>query len=233
MPGRLSIYDDVSFKEDIFSTFGTFQDDIQVLYKRYNIAPTINVPIFTNTKVYTYAHFGLIPSWAHDRSSININARSETVFEKHSFRESYKQRRCIIPVNGYFEWEKDDQTKQSTPYIIQSNTHNYFAFAGIYEYWYDNNIGQTILSCALLTTQPNEKVEAIHDRMPVILEQKDWKTWLDLNSSYEELNKLYTPISNDMVKITEVNDLVNSVKNDSLECIQKSTKIKLVQNTLF
>lgn len=233
MPGRLSIYDDISFKEDIFRTFGNFKDDIHVLYKRYNIAPTINVPIFTNTKVYTYAHFGLIPSWANDRSSININARSETVFEKNSFRESYKQRRCIIPVNGYFEWVKDEQTKLSTPYIITSNTHKYFAFAGIYEYWYDNTIGQTILSCALLTTQPNKKIEAIHDRMPVILEQKDWNTWLDLNSSYEELNKLYTPISNDMVNITEVNDLVNSVKNNSIECIQKSTKVKLVQNTLF
>lgn len=233
MPGRLSIYDDISFKEDIFRTFGNFQDDIQILYKRYNIAPTINVPIFTNTKVYTYAHFGLIPSWANDRSSININARSETVFEKNSFRESYKQRRCIIPINGYFEWEKDEQTKQSTPHIITSNTHNYFAFAGIYEYWYDNAIGQTILSCALLTTEPNEKIETIHDRMPVILEQKDWDTWLNLNSSYEELNKLYTPISSDMVNINQVNDLVNSVRNDSIECIQKSTKVKLVQNTLF
>jgi len=233
MPGRLSIYEDISFKEDIFSTFGTFQDNIQVLYKRYNIAPTIDIPIFTNTKEYTYAHFGLIPSWSNDRSNININARSETVFEKNSFRESYKQRRCLIPVNGYFEWEKDDITKQSTPHIITSHTQNYFAFAGIYEYWYDNTIGQTILSCALLTTQPNKKIETIHDRMPVILENKDWDTWLNLNSSYTELNKLYTPLSSNNVNITEVNDLVNSVKNDSIECIQKSTKLKLIQDTLF
>ena len=69
--------------------------------------------------------------------------------------------------------------------------------------------------------------------MPVILEQKDWNKWLDLNSSYEELNKLYTPLESDMVNIEEVNDLVNSVKNDSIECIQKSTKVKLVQNSLF
>lgn len=233
MPGRLAIYDDISFKEDIFKIFGNFQDNIQVLYKKYNIAPTINIPIFTNTKIYTYAHFGLIPSWAKDKSNININARSETIFEKSSFKEAYKQRRCIIPVNGYYEWEKNTQTKQSTPYIITSNTHNYFAFAGIYEYWYDNTIKQTILSCALLTTEPNKKIEAIHDRMPVILEQKDWSSWLDLNSTYEELNKLYTPISSNSVNINEVNDLVNSVKNDSVECIQKPTKIKLIQDTLF
>ena len=233
MPGRLSIYDDIAFKNDISLTFGTFQDDIQVLFKRYNIAPTINIPIFTNTKIYTYAHFGLIPSWAKDRSNININARSETVFQKNSFRESYKQRRCIIPINGYFEWEKDKLAKTTTPHIITSTTHNYFAFAGIYEYWYDNNTGQKVLSCALLTTQPNERIKIIHDRMPVILEQKNWKTWLDVNSTYEDLNKLYSPISNDSVQITEVNALVNSVRNDSIECIQKSTKVKLVQDTLF
>jgi len=233
MPGRLSIYDDVAFKKDIFSTLGTFQDEIQVLFKRYNIAPTINIPIFTNKKVYTYAHFGLIPSWAQNRSSLNINARSETVFEKNSFRESYKQRRCIIPVNGYFEWEKDNQTKMSTPYIITSNEKNYFAFAGIYDYWYDNTIGKTILSCALLTTKPNKKIETIHDRMPVILDKTDWNTWLDLNSNYEQLNKLYIPYFDDKMNITEVNELVNSVKNDSKECIEASKKIKLIQDTLF
>jgi len=233
MPGRLAIYDDIAFKEDIFNTFGSFSDEIQVLFKRYNIAPTINIPIYTNTKKYTYAHFGLIPSWAKDRTNININARSETVFEKMSFKESYKQRRCIIPINGYYEWEKDAQTKQSIPYIITSNTHNYFALAGVYEYWFDNNIGKTILSCALLTTEPNEKIEAIHDRMPVILEKKDWITWLDMNTSYEQLNTLYSPVSNDFVEITQVNEIVNSVKNDSAECIKKSKQLKIIQETLF
>jgi putative SOS response-associated peptidase YedK len=233
MPGRLAIYDDLVFKEDIFNIFGTFEDNIQVLYKRYNIAPTINIPIFTNNKLYTYAHFGLIPSWAKNRSSININARSETIFEKNSFREAYKQRRCLIPINGYYEWEKDEQTKQSIPHLITSSSNIYFAFAGIYEYWYDNKLGKNILSCALLTTQPNDKIKALHDRMPVILQQKDWNTWLNTTSSYEELNKLYTPISGENVNITEVNDIVNSVKNDSIECVQKSNKQILVQNSLF
>lgn len=233
MPGRLAIYDDSSFKEDVFKKIGKYDDDIQVLYKRYNIAPTINIPIFTNTKLYTYAHFGLIPSWAKNRSSLNINARSETVFEKKSFRESYKQRRCLIPVNGYYEWKKDEIFKTSIPYLISSTKNNYFAFAGIYEYWYDNDLGKNILSCALLTTQPNSKIEIIHDRMPVILKETAWTKWLDLNSSYEELNTLFASISNDYIDIAEVSELVNSVRNDSIECIKKSTKVKLTQETLF
>jgi len=233
MPGRLAIYDDISFKEDIFKTFGNFQDDIQVLFKRYNIAPTINIPIFTNTHKYTYAHFGLIPSWAKDRTNININARSETIFEKSSFREAYKKRRCIIPINGYYEWKKDIDTKLSIPYMIHSSRQNYFAFAGVYEYWYDNTIGKTILSCALLTTEPNEKIEAIHDRMPVILKKNDWNTWINDNTNYDKLNTLYPSVSNDLIQITQVSDIVNSVKNDSLECIKKSNKQILVQNSLF
>jgi len=233
MPGRLAIYDDNFFKKNIFDTFGSYEDEIQVLYKRYNIAPTINIPIFTNTYRYTYAHFGLIPSWAKDRRSININARSETVYEKSSFKESYKQRRCIIPINGYYEWEKDENTKQSIPYIITSTKENYFAIAGIYEYWFDNEIGKTILSCALLTTEPNEKIEKLHDRMPVILEKKDWGKWLDSQSSYEVLNTLYPCVSSELVNITQVSDIVNSVKNDTLECTQKSNKQILVQNSLF
>lgn len=233
MPGRLAIYDDNSFKSDIKNIFGDFNDDIIALYKRYNIAPTVSIPIYLNTKVYTYAHFGLIPSWANDRSAMNINARSETVFEKASFKEAYKQRRCLIPINGWYEWKKDQETKRSIPHIITPKNKNYFALAGIYETWYDNKIDKTILSCALITTQPNETIEKIHDRMPVILDQKDWNIWLDPNSTYEKLNKLFKPYPNDEVQIYEVDDIVNSIKNDTPSCIEKSTKTSMVQGSLF
>ncbi len=233
MPGRLAIYDDSSFKADIYNTFGTFNDQIQVINKKYNIAPTINIPIFTNTLDYTYGHFGLIPSWAKDRSSININARSETIYEKASFKEAYRQRRCIIPVNGYYEWIKDRETKKSIAYLINSKEKNYFAFAGVYEQWYDNSIGQILLTTALITTEPNEKIASIHDRMPVVLEQKDWTKWLDTNSSFMELNKLFKPCSSDIITINEVGDLVNSVKNDSPECLLKSNRVQMTQASLF
>ncbi|MFT5662586.1 MAG: putative SOS response-associated peptidase YedK, partial [Sulfurimonas sp.] len=184
MPGRLSMFTDEAFKQDIAKKFGMFRDTVGVLNKQYNIAPTLNIAIYTNTKIYTYAHFGLIPSWAKDRSSMQINARSETVFEKSSFKEAYKQRRCLIPLNGYFEWKKDAVSKKSKAHFIVSFCGDYFVFAGIYESWYDNKLGKAILTCALLTTEPNEKIASLHDRMPVILESHQWELWLDHKSSY-------------------------------------------------
>jgi len=233
VPGRLSMFDDDTFKHDITKKFGMFNDTIGVLNKQYNIAPTLNIAIYTNTNVYTYAHFGLIPSWANNRSSMQINARSETVFEKSSFKEAYKHRRCLIPLNGYFEWEKDEQSKQSKPHFIVSANADYFVFAGICESWYDNTLNETLLTCALLTTEPNENIALLHDRMPVILESHQWEIWLNNKSSYSELNKLFIPISSDKIRYFPVSKLVNSVKNKSALCIEENLERAPRQGTLF
>jgi len=233
LPGRLSIFDDEAFKQDIFNQFGPFRDTIGLLNKQYNIAPTLNIPIYTNSKIYTYTHFGLIPSWAKDHSSMQINARSETVFEKSSFKEAYKQRRCLIPINGYFEWKKDAASKKSKPHFITSASGDYFVFAGIYESWYDNTLGKTILTCALLTTEPNEKIATLHDRMPVILQSHQWELWLNHRSNYSELNSLFAPLPSDKIRYIRVSDLVNSVKNDSVECIAENLETEPRQGTLF
>ena len=233
MPGRLSMYTDLSFKSELTTKFGTFRDDVGVLHKQYNIAPTLDIPIYTNTRVYTYAHFGLIPSWAKERQSMQVNARSETVYEKSSFKEAYKQRRCLIPVNGYFEWEKDVKSKKSKPHFVVSSTHEYFVFAGIYESWYDNTLKKPILTCALLTTEPNDLIATIHDRMPVILEAHEWDLWLDNKSTYRDLNRLYTPLTSEKMRLIRVSDKVNSVKNDSIECIEKAIHTEPTQSTLF
>ena len=227
------MFDDFTFKQDIVKKFGVFRDIIGVLNKQYNIAPTLNIAIYTNTKVYTYAHFGLIPSWAKERTSMQINARSETVFEKSSFKEAYKQRRCLIPLNGYFEWKKDPQSKKSKPHFIVSASGDYFVFAGIYESWYDNTHDETILTCALLTTEPNEKIASLHDRMPVILESHQWELWLEPRSSYSELNRLFVPLSSDKIRYFPVSELVNSVKNNSMECITEVLEAEPRQGTLF
>ena len=237
MPGRLSMFDDEAFKQDITKKFGVFRDTIDVLNKQYNIAPTSSIAIYTITKIYTYAHFGLIPSWASERSSMQINARSETVFEKSSFKEAYKQRRCLIPLNGYFEWKKDAVSKKSKPYFITSASGDYFVFAGIYESWYDNTLKETILTCALLTTEPNEKIATLHDRMPVILESHQSELWLDHRSSRTELNRLFVPILSDKITYIRVSESVNSVKNDSMLCIAENletdTDMVTGQGTLF
>jgi len=227
------MFDDLAFKQDLVKKFGSFNDTIGVLHKQYNIAPTLNIPIYTNTKLYTYAHFGLIPSWATSRSSMQINARSESVFEKSSFKEAYKQRRCLIPLNGYFEWKKDAHTKKSKAHFIVSTTGNYFVFAGIYESWYDNALNQSILTCALLTTEPNTSIEALHDRMPVILQEHNWNLWLDNRSSFSELNRLFVPIGNDKIRYFRVSDLVNSVRNKGCECIVENLETEPKQGTLF
>ena len=227
------MFDDEAFKQDIAKRFGTFRDTVGVLNKQYNIAPTLKIAIYTNTKVYTYAHFGLIPSWAKDRSSMQINARSETVFEKSSFKEAYKQRRCLIPLNGYFEWKKDVVSKKSKAHFIVSASGDYFVFAGIYESWFDNTLKETILTCALLTTEPNEKIATLHDRMPVILESHQWELWLNHKSNYNELNRLFVPLPSDKIRYIRVSDLVNSVKNDSIECIAENLETEPRQGTLF
>ncbi|MDB2562757.1 SOS response-associated peptidase [Sulfurimonas sp.] len=229
----MSIFNDEVFKQDIAKKFGGFRDTIGVLNKQYNIAPTLNIAIFTNTQTYRYAHFGLIPSWAKDRMSMQINARSETVFEKNSFREAYKQRRCLIPINGYFEWKKDAMSKKSKAHFITSTSGDYFVFAGIYESWYDNALAETILTCALLTTEPNEKIATLHDRMPVILESDQWDLWLESKSSYAQLNTLFTALPSDKIKYYPVSELVNNVKNDSIECIVENLEVEPRQGTLF
>ena len=233
MPGRLSMFDDLAFKQDVAKKFGVFRDTIGVLNKQYNIAPTLNIAIYTNAGVYTYAHFGLIPSWSANRSSMQINARSETVFEKSSFKEAYKQRRCLIPLNGYFEWKKDTQSKKSKAHFIVSAKADYFVFAGIYESWYDNTRNETILTCALLTTEPNEKISTLHDRMPVVLEEDQWDLWLNDRSSYRELNRLFTPLPSEKIRYFPVSGSVNSVKNDSIECITEDLESVPRQGTLF
>ena len=233
MPGRLCMFDDSAFKYDITKQFGPFRDSVGVLDKRYNIAPSLDIAIYTNTKIYTYAHFGLIPSWAKNRSSMQINARSESVFEKSSFKEAYKHRRCLIPLNGYFEWKKDPQSKKSQAHFIVSEHGDYFVFAGIYESWYDNARNKNILTCALLTTEPNEKIAALHDRMPVILEPHQWELWLDERSTYVELNRLFLPLPSDRIRYFPVSDCVNSVKNEGVECITEALVIVPRQGTLF
>lgn len=218
MPGRLAIFDDTFFKKDLKKIFPYFEDDVKILKESYNVAPTNKIPIFLNSKKYTLASFGLISSYAKDNKTININARSETIFEKVTFREAFKYKRCLLPINGFYEWKKEDKIKK--PFFIYPKDNKYFALAAIYEYWFDEKKQERIISVALITTEPNSLVSDIHDRMPVILNKNDYEKYLNETSSLEEINKLLTACLSSELQLKEVGPYVNSVKNNSKKCLE-------------
>jgi putative SOS response-associated peptidase YedK len=130
--------------------------------------------------------WGLIPSWSTDGKGF-INARAETLEEKPSFKESFQQRRCLIPANGFYEWERTGKIAQ--PYFFQMRDKSTFAFAGIWDAW---QVGQqSVTSCAIITTMANELLAPIHDRMPVILPHETYDTWL--RGELEKVRDLLTP----------------------------------------
>lgn len=171
MPGRLAIFDDFDFKSDTKSLIKN--DMIGKLSPRYNIAPTIPIPALLNNGNYLYTHFGYLPSWAKNKSSMNINARSESIFEKMTFRDSFKYRRCIIPINGFYEWQIEDKEKK--PFFVSDIDKSYMALAGIWDEWYEPELNMKIVTVALITCDANEKLKEVHHRMPVVLEKKIFK----------------------------------------------------------
>src|SRR5690606_10699784 len=130
-----------------------------------------------NPQELTYHRWGLIPSWAKDVSIGNklINARSETADEKPSFRSAFKRRRCLIPADGFFEWQKQDKNK--VPMFIHMKDQSVFAFAGLWEVWHSPE-GDEIRTATILTTEPNDLMANIHNRMPVILPRDAYEIWL-------------------------------------------------------
>jgi len=163
--------------------------------------------------------WGLIPSWAKDPAigSRMINARADTVAEKPAFRDAFRRRRCLMVADGFYEWQKTNGKKQ--PYFIGMKDESPFAFAGLWECWADPFSGP-IESCALITTDANDIVRPIHDRMPVILEPQSYKKWLDPEvQETRELKELLTPLSAEKMKTYPVSTLVNKVENNGPECV--------------
>ena len=222
MPGRLSIYDDKAFKKDALSLIQN--DMIGNLNPRYNIPPTTPIPALLNNGNYLYTHFGYLPSWASSKTSMNINARSESIYEKKTFRESFKYRRCIIPINGFYEWEKDD--KEKIPYLVSNLKNNYLALAGIWDEYFDEQLNMKIVTIALITCDANEKLGVIHHRMPIVLEKKDFATWLK-NDDLKKVNSLFKIYPNEKIDIYEVTSEVNKVLFDDVICIKKVEEKKV------
>ncbi len=190
---------------------------------RYNVAPTQPVAVVANTGKNELDFFlwGLIPSWAKDPTIASklINARSETLAEKPSFRSAYKRRRCLIFSDGFYEWRSEPQGRAKTPMYIRMKSGQPFAFAGLWESWQSPH-GDLLRSCTIITTQANELLAPIHHRMPVILHADDYDRWLDpAERTHADLGDLLKSYPGDPMETYPVSRMVNSPANDSPECV--------------
>jgi putative SOS response-associated peptidase YedK len=193
------------------------------LKPRYNVAPTQPIAVVANDgkNQLDYYVWGLIPFWAKDPSIGNrmINARSETIAEKASFRAAFRRRRCLVLADGFYEWKSEPKSKSKTPMYIKMKNDSPFVFAGLWENW-NSPDGSNILSCTIITTRPNDMLLSIHNRMPVILPEKAYPIWLDPGEpDQSHLLSLLEPYPDQEMTAYPVSRLVNNPANDSADCI--------------
>jgi len=219
MCGRFTLTADQDSFEDRFSFTGFDLGWVP----SFNIAPTQEVLTVTNDGSENHPElmrWGLVPPWAKDPKIGNrmINARSETLTEKPSFRTAFERRRCLIPADGFYEWKREGKAKK--PMLITANPGGLFAFAGLWETWKQPD-DCWLLTCAIITTSANEFMTSIHDRMPVILPRESEALWLDPEEQDTAmLSELLLPYDSGRMEAYEVSTLVNSPRNNFPEVIE-------------
>ena len=193
----------------------------------YNVAPTDRVYAvaeYDEQRMLGAFNWGLLPWWAKDRkmAARNINARMETVAEKPAFREYFRQRRCLIPADGFYEWQP--RPKGKLPHYVYASDHAPLAFAGLWASWKNPDTAERIRTCTILTGAPDDLVRPIHDRMPVALTPEFWDGWLDReNQDPEEILKLLREAGRPRLAEHPVSTLVNKVANNVPELIDPLT----------
>ena len=198
----------------------------ETLFPRYNAAPTQKLPVITNEddrKIKLF-RWGLIPSWAKDLSIGNklINARAETLSEKPSFRKALEKRRCLVPADGFYEWQKTAQGKIPLRFTLRSEEP--FAFAGLWEQW-TSSTGEMIPSFTIITTTANELVTPIHNRMPVILRRENEHAWLNNASGVKSWISLLVPYVAGEMKCYPVSPRINSPGFDDPSVLEPDTSV--------
>lgn len=210
--------------KDLRRRFNALAEDSLEVRPRFNIAPTQTIPVIRREaegRKIRKLRWGLIPRWAKEASigQRMINARSETLTEKPSFRPLLYRHRCLIPADGYYEWSKTDTGKKQ-PYRIIIGDGELFAFAGLWDRWVSPE-GKAVETFTIITTQANEKLSRIHHRMPVILPRSAEDLWLDPEVRDPNfLRELLVPYPDDSIGLYPVSTLVNSPRNDTEACIQ-------------
>jgi putative SOS response-associated peptidase YedK len=192
---------------------------------RYNIAPSQPILAVANDHPdkYDYFYWGLIPSWAKDPTIGNklCNARGETLAEKNTFKNAYRRRRCVIPADGFYEWKLNPDGKTKQPMYIRLKTGKPFGLAGLWEQWQDEK-GNEMRSATIITTRPNELMATMHDRMPVLLHEKDFRRWLDRKEhAPDDLNDLIAPYEADAMEAYPVSREVTTPRSDGPKLIER------------
>jgi putative SOS response-associated peptidase YedK len=220
MCGRFALY------SDPFTLARRFETDAPPeLRPRYNVAPSQNIPIVREVgekRRFAMARWGLVPHWAKDVKIgySMINARAETMAEKPAFRNAFRHRRCLIPADGFYEWQAIAGSKVKQPWFIVLGDSEPMAFAGLWEQWRTPE-GEELESCSIIVTEANEIMRPIHERMPVILAPDDWNAWLGTESrDIQALQNLLKPYPAEDMVAWPVSTKVNSPRNDSVECVE-------------
>lgn len=235
MCGRYAFFTPI---DAVTRLFGVTEVHAHELAPRYNIAPTQEVPIVrlsafldeaageaaghARARELALARWGLVPFWAKDPSIGNrmINARGETVAQKPAFRAAFSKRRCLVPADGFFEWQKTDAGKQ--PWYIHAVGGEPLALAGLWELWNPPDGGAPLASCAIITTRANEFMRPLHDRMPVVLDAEARDAWLSGDTSPDQLQALLAPAAEDALEAWPVSRRVNSPFNEDPSLVEKS-----------
>lgn len=219
MCGRFAFY---SPHEAVARLFGVAE--APEIEPRYNIAPTQFVAAVREAggpREIAMLYWGLVPSWAREKSigARMINARSETLGEKPSFRNAWKRRRCLVLADGYYEWQRSGATRQ--PYLISFAAGEPFGMAGLWERWRDPGSGEPFESCCIVTTSPAPAVAHVHDRMPVIIPPDAYAEWLDPdNAATDRLARLLTPCEAPGLQARPVSRRANDARNQGAGLIE-------------
>jgi putative SOS response-associated peptidase YedK len=202
----------------------------QELEPNYNVAPRADVPVIAERhgeRVLDVLRWGLVPSWAKDTSIGDrlINARGEKVTTSNAFKRAFERRRCIVPADGFYEWQAIAGQRIKQPWFFRRRDGEPLAFAGLWEIWHDRSVGDDaprVRTCTIITTTPNELVAPIHDRMPVALPESSWDTWLSVdNRDTAAMSQLLVPMPADELESWTVSTLVNKADNNGPELLDR------------
>jgi putative SOS response-associated peptidase YedK len=228
-------YTSTSTVEDLVKVFEVEEVRTEQLPLRYNVAPTLDVYAVANRssdkgprRTLGTFRWGLVPSWSKSATGgpKMINARAEGIETKPAYRSALARRRCLIPADAFYEWQRrttaDGRPAGKLPYAIRLRHGQPMAFAGLWEVWRDpeDEEGDLLRTCTIVTTRANDVMAPIHDRMPVVLDPTDWSTWLDRDVDAQDVMGLLVPPPSDWFDVFPVSSLVSNVSNEGPELLE-------------